>query len=684
MSKNEINVKHWADQIADEAIERVESSEFLKRIVKENGYFVYDEKTPSGIIHIGSGRGWIIHDAIAKALRARGKKSRFVLSSDDHDPMDKIPGYLDKKKYEKYMGVPFMDIPSPVTGYKSYGDYYFKQCTELFPQFGIDAELESTGEEYDKGVFNKAIKRILDNTDKVNKIYLDLYGEGATFTNRLPFNVRCPKCGKIATTAALEWDSKKELVYFECRDNVVKWAKGCGNRGWISPYNRNGKLPWKIEWAAKWPSKGVVVETAGKDHFTKGGSRTVACRISVDILEYPPPYPSSGYRTGQGYEFFTVGGKKMSTSKGMGMGFAESVKYAPAQMLRFLLIKSRPNSVIDFQPYESNDLILLYERYDYAERVYFGKEKADEKEKMKQKRIYELSHVGKIPKKMPPQVPFTHAAVIAQIFKTDKEIIQNLKSTEHLPEKMSKPELDYVIERIDFARKWVDEFSPENYKFQLQDKLPEGINLSKDQAEALHLVAKRLKEKKWNEKDLFNEFYKICKEELSINPKEFFKAAYLVLLNKERGPKLAPFILTIKDKAIKLFESVGYNEESKREIVTDKKQEEMEMVSFDEWKRLKMKVGKIINVEKIPRSDKLYKLQVDIGDKKIQLVSSLVPYYKEKDLLNKKIIVLVNLKPSKFGGETSEGMLLCAESDDGKTCVLLAPEKDVEVGTQIT
>ncbi len=550
------DVKHWADQIAEDVIERVEKNPELKKLVEKNGYFVYDEKTPSGSIHIGSGRGWIIHDAIAKALRDKGVNARFVLSSDDHDPLDKYSKELSKEENEKYIGVPFRDIPSPVEGYESFGDYFFKQCTELFPLFGIEAELESTGEEYEKGTFNKAIKIILDKSEKVNQIYREMYGEDAGFANRLPFNVRCPKCGKIATTAALEWDSEKELVYFECRDDVVEWAKGCGNKGWISPYNRNGKFPWKIEWAAKWPSKGVIVETAGKDHFTKGGSRTMACRISVDVLNYPPPYPSNGYHEGPGYEFFTVGGKKMSTSKGRGFGFAESINIAPPNMLRFMLIRTRPNAVIDFDPYGTNDLILLYERYDKAERIYFGKEDAGEKENMKQKRIYELAHVGKIPKRLPPQISLIHAATLVQIFEDEDQIIENLKESGHIYEDASKEEINYVKDRLKFAKKWVSEFADEQYKFNLQHKVHEGVVLDEKQKKALHLVAERLKHGKWTEQTLFNEFYIICKDEVQLDTKEFFKAAYLVLLNKERGPKLAPFLLATKDKAVKLFESV--------------------------------------------------------------------------------------------------------------------------------
>lgn len=553
MSKTK--VKHWADQIADEAIDRVNNNPFLKKLVKKNDFFVYDEKTPSGIIHIGSGRGWVIHDAIAKALRDKGKNARFVLSSDDMDPLDKPSKVLSKEENEKYIGIPFRYIPSPEPGYENFGDYYFRQATDLFPEFGIEAEIEHTGEEYEKGTFNKAIKIALDNANKIQKIFADLYGEDVSAASKLPFNIRCPKCGKIATTLALEWDKKKELIYYECRSEVVTWAKGCANKGWISPYNGNGKFPWKVEWAAKWPSKGVIVETAGKDHFTKGGARTIACRISVDVFDYPPPYPSSGYNIGKGYEFFTVGGKKMSTSKGTGFSFAESINLAPAQMLRFLLVRTRPNAVIDFQPYGSNDIILLYERYDRAERVYYGKEDLGDKANIKQKRIYELSYIGKIPRSVPPQITLKHAAVLVQIYKDENEIIKNLKDTGHVRKDATKEEIDYVKDRLKFAKKWVEEFADEQYKFELQDKVPD-VKLSKKQKDALHLLAKKLKKGKWTEKTLYGEFYNICRDEVDLKPDDFFKAAYLVLLNKEKGPKLAPFILAIKEKPIKLFESV--------------------------------------------------------------------------------------------------------------------------------
>jgi len=566
----------WADQFAEDAIERVENNKFLKDVVKKKGFYVVmDEKTPSGTIHIGSGRGWVIHDAIAKALRDKGVKAKFILSSDDTDTLDKPSKELSNEENEKYRGMSFRDIPSPVPGYKHFGDYYFRQCTDLFPNFGIEAELESTGDEYYKGSFNKTIKIALDNADKIQNIYKKLYGDDVKAGEKFPFNVKCPQCKKIATTIALEWDKEKEQLYFECRDDIVEWAKGCGYKGWISPYNGNGKFPWKVEWAAKWPTNSVIVETAGKDHFTKGGSRTAACHFAMDVFNYPPPYPSDKYETGPGYEFFTVGGKKMSTSKGHGLGFADSINYAPAKMLRFLLIRTRPNAVIDFDPY-SNDLILLYERYDQAERVYFGKEDMGEKENIRQKRIYELSQVEKIQKRIPPQVSLSQASMLVQIFDVstnrkaifehaqkpmvfdnEKMIFESLRNTGQLPDDATNPDIEYVKERLRFAKKWVEEFADEQYKFILQKELNQNLNLSEQQKQALRILASRLKELKWTEKTLFNEFYRIANDEVRMNTPDLFKAAYLVLLNKERGPKLAPFILTLgKERVAKMFENI--------------------------------------------------------------------------------------------------------------------------------
>ena len=544
-------IMHWADQIALEVKRRVESDKVLQKVVKEHDYFVYDEKTPSGKIHIGSGRGWVIHDVIAKAMRDNGMKAKFVLSSDDIDPFDKMNKEL-PVGYEKYLGMPFRDIPSPVKGYKNFADYYFKQSTDKFEEFGIIAELESTGEQYDKGVFNKTIKIALDNAQKIRDIYERIHGK-PTKEDWLPFNPICEKCGKIGTTYAYEWDSEKELVKYKCLPDLVTWAKGCGHEGEILPYNGNGKFPWKVEWAAKWPAKGVTCELAGKDHFTQGGSRTVAVAISDEVFNYPPPYPSTRKSTGKGYEFFTVGGKKMSTSKGQGIGFVDSTDYAPAHILRYLLVRSRPHAVIDFEPADTNDVILLYDRFDKTERVFFGAEETSDKDKDQQTRIYKLSHIGKIKDKLPVQVQFSHCATIIQVTLDVEKAIGMLKESGHIPKDASKDDIDYVKGRMLYAQKWVKEFAPEQYRFKIQEKA--DIKLGDNEKKAVEAVIAELK-KKHDEKSLFEAFYEIMKK-LDMKGNEFFGLFYKILINKEQGPKLAPFMMTIgKERVCKLLSNV--------------------------------------------------------------------------------------------------------------------------------
>jgi len=110
-----------------------------------------------------------------------------------------------------------------------------------------------------------------------------------------------------------------------------------------------------------------------------------------------------------------------------------------------------------------------------------------------------------------------------------------------------------------------------------------------------------------------------------------------------------------------------------------------DIITFDDFKKLDMRVGKITAVEKIPNRDKLYKLQVDIGEEKPrQIITALVPYYSQEELLGKYIIVLANLKPAKFAGQISDGMILAAENDDHSKCVLITVDKEIKLGTKIS
>ncbi|KAF1369900.1 MAG: tRNA-binding protein [Yokenella regensburgei] len=109
----------------------------------------------------------------------------------------------------------------------------------------------------------------------------------------------------------------------------------------------------------------------------------------------------------------------------------------------------------------------------------------------------------------------------------------------------------------------------------------------------------------------------------------------------------------------------------------------MESVAYGDFAKLELRVGKIVEVKRHDNADKLYIAQIDVGDRTLQTVTSLVPYYREEELLGKTVVVLCNLAKAKMRGETSECMLLCAETDDSSESVLLTPERLMPAGVRV-
>ena len=111
----------------------------------------------------------------------------------------------------------------------------------------------------------------------------------------------------------------------------------------------------------------------------------------------------------------------------------------------------------------------------------------------------------------------------------------------------------------------------------------------------------------------------------------------------------------------------------------------MDAIKFDDWKKLDLRVGKILSVEDHPNADKLYVLEVDLGSLgKKKLVAGLKQYYKPEDLKGKLCIVFCNIEPAVFRGVKSEGMVLAATSEDKSKVQLIAPGKDIELGSKIS
>ena len=108
----------------------------------------------------------------------------------------------------------------------------------------------------------------------------------------------------------------------------------------------------------------------------------------------------------------------------------------------------------------------------------------------------------------------------------------------------------------------------------------------------------------------------------------------------------------------------------------------MEKVSFEEFKRLDIRVGKVVSAERVKGSKKLIELKIDIGGEVKRAVAGIAEFYSPEEVENKLVIVVTNLQPKKIFGLESEVMILAAF--DGRRLAILQPDKDIPVGTQVT
>ena len=109
--------------------------------------------------------------------------------------------------------------------------------------------------------------------------------------------------------------------------------------------------------------------------------------------------------------------------------------------------------------------------------------------------------------------------------------------------------------------------------------------------------------------------------------------------------------------------------------------EKITRVKFDDFAKLDIRVGKIVEAEKVPGAEKLLKLIIDFGNQKRQIVAGIAEFYSPEQLKGKQIPAIVNLEPRKFKGIESQGMIMAIDVDND--CVLLHPNKEVPAGAKV-
>ncbi len=483
---------HWADVIAQ--------SVAGKQIIATG-------ITPSGNIHIGNMREVVTADAVLKAIKDAGKEARLIYVADTFDPLRTVYPFL-PDVYKKYVGRPLSEIPDPVGCCESYAEHYLKPFLESLEDLGIEPEIFRADKMYKNGAYTAAIKLALEKRDIVAKIIEEVSGRKLP-PGWSPFNPLCGSCKRITAGVVLAHQSDISSVKYRC---------ACGGDG-IANYSKGeGKLAWRIDWAARWSILGVTIEPFGKDHAVAGGSYDTGVRISREVYEHEPPRPIP-------YGHIHLKGKgKMSSSKGVTVTINEMLDIVPPDVLRYMIIKTKPEKLIDFDP--GLGLLTLVDEFDSGKG-----------------RAYELSHV----EGAKSSIPFRHMVTAVQIAHNFDQLIEVLKRGGY-----NVRDTNSIRMRAKNAKNWLQRFAPPFVKFTVQDYVPVQVqSLTTEQKDVLSLLAEVMEAGRDSAEQLHNAVYDIS-EHVGINPKDAFKAIYIALLGTSLGPRAGWFLASL-DKEFVIY-----------------------------------------------------------------------------------------------------------------------------------
>lgn len=503
-------------------------------------HVINDSKTPSGRAHVGALRGVLIHDAAYRVLKDRGVPVVYRFGCDDYDPVDELPHGM-KEHFQEYLGQPLCNTPAPPgSSATDMADHFIKDFWSVFPDLGVRCEFYRMRDVYRSGTFNEPIDRILRAADKVRVIYKEV-SNAERPEGWLPFQIICEKCGRIGTTECSGYDGK--TVEYVCKPDLVTWARGCGHRGRVSPFDGAGKLLWKLEWVAKWATFPVTVEGAGEDHNTKGGSRDVAaqCLKAIYGREAPMNIP---------YSFVLVGGAKMSSSKGLGVSARQVADFLPPEALRFLMLRTKPRSQTNFEPTQEA-LVKLFNDLDRAHKKTFEDPKYPEHEKL----TYHLSEVN-------PEGAFfdcEFSLVIALVQMPHLDIVGQFESIKGSP--LTPLERAHLDRRVHAARTWLEEYATEEERLVIQPSLPARVSeLTPVQLGFLRVLADRLEKCDWKNEDLQAAVFDAARL-TPIDQPSAFAAFYRVILDKAAGPKAGNLLAFLeRDWVVGRLREPGFDE----------------------------------------------------------------------------------------------------------------------------
>ncbi len=506
----------WLDRVASEIVARERKlGREVKALRVESGLGA------SGIPHIGNFSDAARAHGVKLALESAGRKAELIAFSDDKDGLRKVPAGL-PKSLSKYIGFPVSSIPDPFGCHDSYGRHMSSLLLEALDKTGIEYTSVSGAQAYKDGVFNRQIDTILRNSARVGEIIKEILGQ-EKYTEVLPYFPVCENCGRIYTTRALEYIPARHMVKYSCQGMELRgeMLAGCGHQGEVDVYSGNGKLSWKVEFAARWSALKINYEAYGKELIDSVKSND---RVMEEILREPPPYHTR-------YEhFIDKTGAKLAKSVGNVIAPQLWLKYAPPQSLLLLMYKRSVGS----RAIWIKDIPTYVGELDDLEDVYFGlKTLSDAKELARLRGLYEYSWNLK-----PPKEPCAHVPYNLLVYLT--KVAPKGKQTEFVLEKLSG--YGYKIQagderfrqRLENARNWAND---------VERITTAEVRVDAKQREAILELAGIITGSD-DENYLQNVVFTIArKHNLETGP--FFKTLYNILIGSESGPRLGPYMIAM-------------------------------------------------------------------------------------------------------------------------------------------
>ena len=512
----------WAEAIADE----IEHGEPDDPIVIKGGV------SPSGVAHLGNVNEIMRGYFVAEVLRDRGHAVRQVFTSDDRDPLRKLPrkladsdgqivglGEVDAGALGRNLGKPYTDIPDPFGKADSYAAHFAALLEADAERLGVDIEMFSNTDLYVEGTFDPVVERVLREVDTAREVLAEYQAKASD--DYVPFNPICSECGKLTETVT-SVDLDAETVDYVCTDMEVgdETIEGCGHDGTAT--FREGKLPWRFEWPGQWQVLDVDFEPFGKDHAE--GSWPSGVDIAETVLGIEPPEPMV-------YEWFTLNGETLSSSAGNIVTVPELLELLEPEVIRYFFAL-HPRKARDLDLSQLDQLVDDFDRFEAAS---YG-EVDDESVTAFAEAAYPHT-VDEVADEQPTRLPYTFAAVLGMV--DDPALREKLARDEgHIPADADEATVEAALARVERARNWAERMD-NAYNYRLQADLPE-TEFDDTTVDALDALAAIVADGADGE-TIQAAIYDTAREH-DIEPGDLFEAGYRLFFDETQGPRLGEFL----------------------------------------------------------------------------------------------------------------------------------------------